>query len=149
MVHLTSQKIVHKDLAARNVLLDNKYSAKISDFGMSRLLTSRDYMVTVSKVGPLKWMAPECILNRVHSEASDVWSFGIVILEVLTQDIPYPDILDLGEFGYKFGAGLRPNKYVPENTPLRDLLLRCFREKPQDRPTFVQIDKELDHFKTV
>jgi len=76
MFHLHSEKIVHRDLASRNVLLTKSLIPKISDFGMSRVnLENEDANKTSSNVGPLKWMAPECISENKYSNKSDVWAF--------------------------------------------------------------------------
>src|SRR4051794_7029137 len=99
MIHLSSQRVIHKgiyltmklivitDLAARNILLASDLSAKISDFGLSRMLTSTEKIYSKSNTGPLKWMAPESLDKRQFSVASDVWSFGIVCLEGKTKSL--------------------------------------------------------------
>jgi len=145
MVHLSSLKIIHKDLAARNILLDEHCSPKIADFGLSKIMEQvQSSAATATKqFGPLRWMAPECFTESTFSEASDVWSFGIVCVEVLTQRTPYYDITELAQFVFKFAHGLRPNAYIPNQSPLRDVIERCFRENPSERPNFLQIHAEL------
>ncbi|PRP83188.1 Protein kinase domain containing protein [Planoprotostelium fungivorum] len=83
MRHLHAEKICHRDLAARNILLSGNLDPKISDFGMSRQQDSNEQeSKTRSNVGPLKWMAPEAIRDRVYSTKSDIWSYGVVVWEV-------------------------------------------------------------------
>jgi len=93
MQHLSSYKIVHKDLAARNVLLGEGFIAKVSDFGLSRAVEGLENDTYVSmnvNHGPLKWMAPESLYRKTFSSKSDVFSFGVLCIEVLTRDRPYP-----------------------------------------------------------
>lgn len=88
--HLQSEGIVHRDLAARNVLLSGTLVPKISDFGMSRFTEADTAAVTQSTVGPLKWMSPELLLKQEYGVKSDVWSFGVLLVEIVTRDEPYP-----------------------------------------------------------
>jgi serine/threonine protein kinase len=78
MRHLHRHNIIHRDLAARNILLSSVGEPKISDFGMSRVLQQENEGQTVTNIGPIRWMAPESLANRVYSKKSDVWTFGIV-----------------------------------------------------------------------
>ena len=96
MMYLESKRIIHRDLAARNVLVgqDGLSSVKLNDFGLSRTLTTSDYYQKTSndKI-PVKWMAPESLVDRKYSSASDVWSFGVLCWEVYEYGkTPYPDI---------------------------------------------------------
>jgi len=78
MLHLHNENIIHRDLAARNILLTGALRAKVTDFGFSRQIESSDTQSkTSSDVGPLKWMAPEALVNRTYSNKSDVYSFSI------------------------------------------------------------------------
>ena len=94
MVYLESRKIVHRDIAARNVLVARSglNSVKLNDFGLSRTISTSNYYKKQSndKV-PIKWMAPESIVDRKYSSASDVWSYGVFVWEVYEKGTtPYP-----------------------------------------------------------
>ena len=127
MAYLESMRIVHRDIAARNVLVGTAGLAtvKLNDFGLSRTLSTSDYYRKVSndKV-PIKWMAPECVIDRKYSTASDVWSFGVFCWEVFENGkTPYPDksvneLLPLLLRGYRMPR--------PENCPdsLYDVLVQ-------------------------
>eukprot|EP00045_Choanoeca_perplexa_P018104 m.277930 g.277930 ORF g.277930 m.277930 type:complete len:2740 (-) comp17715_c0_seq2:2905-11124(-) len=83
MNYLSSMNFVHRDIAARNVLLDTYFHCKICDFGMSRAVTNNDDYYTASQAKvPLRWTAPEAVVRRKFSEQSDIWSFGVLMWEV-------------------------------------------------------------------
>ncbi len=89
-VYISSLNIVHRDLACRNILVCNDKSLKITDFGLSRVLTSESDQELYIKTDqtnvklPWKWMAIEALKNGVYSSASDVWSFGVLLWEIAT-----------------------------------------------------------------
>lgn len=102
MHHLSKEGICHRDLASRNVLLDENFKPKISDFGLSRFVHTGSSSTTKfvlfclrpltdlllrSEVGPLKWMAPESLRDRLYSEKSDVWMFGVVCFEIMNRSV--------------------------------------------------------------
>eukprot|EP01083_Nonionella_stella_P149837 476479_1 len=90
--HLHSEGILHCDLACRNLMVDDKFRIKIADFGMSRFNRSLENQSDAT-YGPLKWMAPESLSDRKFSTSSDIWSFGIVLWELLSlASEPYPDM---------------------------------------------------------
>jgi len=142
MSHLASENIVHRDLAARNVLLSKDLQAKICDFGMSRVLgEGQDSNNTNATVGPVKWMSPEAILKRQYSEKSDVWSYGVVLYEILTRQAPHKALTPL-QVAAKIHAGLTVD--VPEGVPvISELMLECFKFESSNRPTFKQICVQL------
>lgn len=94
MLHLHSEcNVVHRDLATRNVLLSSTLEPKICDFGMSRILEpTQEEQCTESQVGPLRHLSPESINQRSYSQKSDVWSFGICLIEIITAHTVYPNI---------------------------------------------------------
>jgi len=83
MAHLERMKIIHRDLAARNVLVHENLSCKIGDFGLTRENFQGDYYrMTGSAPLPIRWMAPESIMDGTYSSLTDVWAFGIVLWEI-------------------------------------------------------------------
>jgi len=149
VLHLHSEGIVHRDLAARNILI-SKQAAKVSDFGLSRVTeTDESANTTTSNVGPLKWMAPECLTEKKYSQKSDVWSFGVVIWEILHPgSIPYPD-LDAFMAAHKVisrAAQLEVPDFEVAPT-LHKVMNDCFTYSVAERPTFKILCAELDELK--
>jgi len=142
MYHLHKHNIVHRDLAARNILLSQatpNAQPKISDFGMSRIIISKNTGKTKSNIGPVRWMAPESIATRIYSEKSDVWSFGIVVYEIVAQTEPHKNMDDLQAAIAIRDEGLTPK--IPSHCPqfLRELMMKCWNRNPEQRPTFEQV----------
>ncbi|MFH4975362.1 hypothetical protein AB6A40_002071 [Gnathostoma spinigerum] len=144
MEFMASRKIIHRDLAARNVLVADDFVMKISDFGLSRDIHYNNYY---RKKGngrlPIKWMALEALDSHVYTIYSDVWSFGILLWEIMTLGgTPYPSIAMQQLYsclkeGYRMEA--------PDNCPdeIYDVMVACWQEKPENRPSF---DTLVDYF---
>jgi len=135
MTHLHTENVIHRDLAARNILLGRDLEAVVADFGMSRMASSEDnVMQTKSEVGPLKWMSPENIADRLYSKKSDVFSFGVTLWEIFARRDPWDnkDALSVA-FAVKDGETLKPINCPPK---IAEIMLSCFAFKPINRPNF-------------
>ncbi|MCJ8730504.1 hypothetical protein PDJAM_G00185210 [Pangasius djambal] len=145
MQYLAEMKLVHRDLAARNVLVAEGRKMKISDFGLSRDVYEEDSYVKRSKGRiPVKWMAIESLFDHIYTTQSDVWSFGVLLWEIVTLGgNPYPGIAPERLFNL-LKTGYRMEK--PENCTeeMYNLMLRCWKQEPDKRPTFSEISKELE-----
>jgi len=145
--HLHSQNVIHRDIAARNILLTSSLEPKVSDFGMSRLVSSsRQSEHTASTVGPLFWMSPEALETREYSEKSDSYAFGILIWEVLSRKTPYDNFTNLSNVAIAtrvMTADLRPT--IPEyaDPNLVKIMTDCWQKDPKLRPDFKAIVKIL------
>lgn len=143
LIHLHAEKVVHRDLACRNLLLHKSGEVKISDFGMSRSFDGIND-VTQSDMGPLRWMAPECLQKKQYSPASDIWALGCVVIELLTGKPPfYGTTATDAAAGVAF-RGLTPP--IPERCPpqLADILMSCFQSDPANRPTASMVAQKLN-----
>jgi tRNA A-37 threonylcarbamoyl transferase component Bud32 len=145
MLHLHKHNVIHRDLAARNILLDNNDVPKISDFGMSRVLDLGPEGRTRCPLGPVCWMAPESLRkdNKVYSQKSDVWMFGIVVYEIIARQEPHA-----GQNPVEVAKQIRDNgltPQIPSNCPsnLRQLMLSCWNKQPELRPSFEDICRML------
>ncbi|XP_035995409.1 ephrin type-A receptor 6 [Fundulus heteroclitus] len=146
MKYLSDMGYVHRDLAARNILVNSNLVCKVSDFGLSRVLEDDPeaaYTTTGGKI-PIRWTAPEAIAYRKFSSASDAWSYGIVMWEVMSYgERPYwemsnQDVILSIEEGYRLPA--------PMGCPvaLHQLMLHCWQKERNHRPKFVDIVSFLD-----
>jgi predicted Ser/Thr protein kinase len=143
LFHLHNNNIVHRDLAARNILLSGTGDPKISDFGMSRLVNDNKGNTTKSNVGPIKWMAPESIKRKEYSKKSDIWSFGVVVWEVVTGQEPYKDE-DLMELALNI-RDTGKHLQIPDCEPIfQSIMTYCFNAEPHDRPEMDAICELLD-----
>ncbi|XP_041984982.1 tyrosine-protein kinase Src42A isoform X2 [Aricia agestis] len=149
MAFLESQNYIHRDLAARNVLVAEPTVVKIADFGLARLIKEDEYEARVGARFPIKWTAPEAANYSKFSIKSDVWSFGILLTELVTYGrIPYPgmsnaEVLHQVEHGYRMPC---PPNCPP---PLYEIMLECWNKDPLKRPTFETLQWKLEDFFTM
>uniref|UniRef100_A0A8C7HEA3 receptor protein-tyrosine kinase n=1 Tax=Oncorhynchus kisutch TaxID=8019 RepID=A0A8C7HEA3_ONCKI len=148
MKYLSEMSYVHRDLAARNILVNSNLVCKVSDFGLSRFLqeNSSDPTYTSSLGGkiPIRWTAPEAIAFRKFTSASDAWSYGIVMWEVMSfgerpyWDMSNQDVINAIEQDYR----LPPPPDCPAH--LHQLMLDCWQKERSARPRFAAIVSALD-----
>ncbi|PRP74128.1 hypothetical protein PROFUN_06453 [Planoprotostelium fungivorum] len=150
LIHLHSERVIHRDMAARNILLSRHLEPKLSDFGevlgMSREQLSTDSTnCTYSDVGPLKWMAPEAINEREYSTKSDVWSYGVVIWEIITRgETPYATLTAVEAAIGVTNRGLRLRIPPGTDAHLYKLMMMCWQAEANDRPSMREICDCLD-----
>ncbi|PIK59541.1 putative tyrosine-protein kinase [Apostichopus japonicus] len=147
MMYLGKRKVVHKDLATRNCVIDENYNLKITDNALSRDIFPSDYhCLGDNENRPVKWMAVESLVDRQFTSASDVWAFGVLLWELVTfGHTPYMD-LDPFEMVNYLRSGYRMSQ--PHNCPdeLFSLMACCWALMPQDRPKFSQLCAALTDF---
>ncbi|KAK4010278.1 hypothetical protein OUZ56_019424 [Daphnia magna] len=145
MDYLATKKVLHGDLAARNVLLADDGVVKVADFGMAKkMYYEGNYEKTGQGLMPVKWMAIESLTDRVFSSQSDVWSYGVLLWELFSLGkVPYPG-MEAGHLLIKtIQQGYRMEK--PDNAPnfFGEILSNCWKTDPKDRPTFNQLEATI------
>uniref|UniRef100_A0A8C2FDZ3 receptor protein-tyrosine kinase n=1 Tax=Cyprinus carpio TaxID=7962 RepID=A0A8C2FDZ3_CYPCA len=142
MEYLASKKFVHRDLAARNCMLDESYTVKVADFGLARDVYDKEYYSVHNKHGvklPVKWMALESLQTHKFTTKSDVWSFGVLLWELMTRGAPpYSDVnsFDITIFLLQGRRLLQP-EFCPD--ALYNVMIECWHPKPERRPTFSEL----------
>lgn len=137
--YLESKKFVHRDIAARNVLVSSHDCVKLADFGLSRWVEEQSYYKASKGKLPIKWMAPESINFRRFTTASDVWMFGVCIWEILMYGVkPFQGVKNNDVIG-KIEAGERLP--LPQGCPpaLYNLMCVCWQYEPSKRPSFADL----------
>ena len=146
MFYLEKQGYIHRDLAARNILVGENYICKVADFGLARLIEDDEYNAREGARFPIKWTAPEAALYNKFTIKSDVWSFGILLAEMVTKGrVPYPgmanaEVLAQVERGYRMP--------IPPGCPqpLYDIMLKCWNKVAEERPTFDFLQATLEDY---
>ncbi|GAB1609056.1 proto-oncogene tyrosine-protein kinase ROS-like isoform X2, partial, partial [Argonauta hians] len=149
--YLEEMHFVHRDLAARNCLVSSKNPkdmvVKIGDFGLARDIYKNDYYRKEGEgLLPVRWMSPESLVDGVFTTQSDIWSFGVLMWEVITYgQQPYPARTNLEVLQYVRSGGRLDR---PDNCPeyLYQLKLNCWNYAPEDRPTSCYILEQLELF---
>lgn len=140
MEYLSDTRSIHKDLAARNVLLSPHYVAKITHLSLSENQFASEYFSYQNRTVPIRWMPSEALFEDEWSMKSDVWSFGVFVWELYTVgELPYVTMSndEVAEALKQGDLRLLP----PPNAPsvIRELMLKCSSTDPRRRPTFTEI----------
>ncbi|GAB4838585.1 Serine/threonine-protein kinase sty46 [Ancistrocladus abbreviatus] len=137
MNYLHQNNIIHRDLKAANLLMDENEVVKVADFGVARVKAQSGVMT--AETGTYRWMAPEVIEHKPYDHKADVFSFAIVLWELLTGKLPYEYLTPLQAAVGVVQKGLRPT--IPKNThpKLAELLEKCWQQDPTLRPDFSEI----------
>ncbi|XP_055538906.1 uncharacterized protein LOC129726199 isoform X7 [Wyeomyia smithii] len=141
--YLESKKFVHRDIAARNVLVSSPTCIKLADFGLSRWVEDQSYYTSTKGMLPIKWMAPESINFRRFTTASDVWMFGVCTWEILMLGVkPFQGIKNCDVIGKLENGERLP---LPPNCPPRlySLMSQCWSYEPHKRPNFKNVKEVL------
>eukprot|EP00002_Diphylleia_rotans_P026513 TRINITY_DN5290_c0_g1_i4.p1 TRINITY_DN5290_c0_g1~~TRINITY_DN5290_c0_g1_i4.p1 ORF type:complete len:2519 (-),score=450.95 TRINITY_DN5290_c0_g1_i4:111-7667(-) len=140
-LHASTPAILHRDLKSLNLLLDDRGHVKVSDFGMTAI---QGYETKDRSNGSLQWMAPEIISGEEFTAAADVYSFGIVMWEVLSRRDPYEEqetVLSIA-VSVVF-ENLRPTIDFPIDLTLRSIMVQCWDPNPGVRPIFSNLIREI------
>uniref|UniRef100_A0A3B3DGK6 receptor protein-tyrosine kinase n=1 Tax=Oryzias melastigma TaxID=30732 RepID=A0A3B3DGK6_ORYME len=143
---LSTRNCIHRDVAARNVLLTDQHIAKICDFGLARDIRNDDsYIVQGNARLPVKWMAPESIFQCVYTLQSDVWSYGVLLWEIFSLGkSPYPNVAVDANFYrmIKDGHHMEAPDFAPAE--MYHLMTLCWSLEPTHRPTFKQVGEHIN-----
>ncbi|XP_070563671.1 fibroblast growth factor receptor 3-like [Ptychodera flava] len=151
--HLENQQVVHRDIAARNILISFDDIAKIADFGLSRDIYQKGQYQRHAKQGtlvPIRWMAPESLLTGVYTNKTDIWSYGELLWEMVTLgDTPYPEFLPIDSdfLTRQLCTGYRMPKPCHCTDDIYGMMRHCWRNDPEERPTAAGLSNNISRLK--
>jgi serine/threonine protein kinase len=146
MAYVHGRNFIHRDLKSDNLLISADKSIKIADFGVARIEVQTEGMTP--ETGTYRWMAPEMIQHRAYNQKVDVYSFGIVLWELITGLLPFQNMTAVQAAFAVVNRGVRPT--VPNDClpVLSDIMTRCWDANPEVRPCFVEVVKLLEAAET-
>ena len=135
-LHTHKPTIIHRDLKSLNLLVDEQWTLKVTDFGLSRF---KSQQLMTGQCGTFQWMAPEVVASQSYTEKADVYSFGVNLWELWTRKVPYGKLQPMQVAVAVMSKGKRPG--VPDDMPsaYRSLMEACWEQKPEKRPPFTEI----------
>ena len=142
--YLHSRKITHCDLKSSNLLVLENMKIKVSDFGLSRLKNIFSVSENKGRIGTSHWMPPEIMKAKKYEESSDVYSYGMILWELITGDIPYYGMTPNQIIGLVADFGKIVEMPKEGNLALRNLIKNCLIYEPERRPNLDHIIKYLD-----
>lgn len=139
MRYLHNSKLLHRDLKSSNLLLDKDYNCKVGDFGLTRFSKGTAAMQMTGQCGTFQYMAVEVLANKPYSEKADVFSFGILLWEIVARKLPYFGMQPMQVGMAVLNQGLRPT--IPKECPpsLAKLMRSCWDSDPSRRPSFSEL----------
>ena len=141
-LHTCTPMIVHRDLKSPNLLVDKNFTVKVADFGLSRTKRANaTFLSRQSRNGTLEWMAPEVLRNEQSNEKEDLYSFGVILWELITGSVPWSELLNPVQVVYAVGVQGR-RLAIPEDTcppSLHSLIEACWDGDPERRPSFEEV----------
>ncbi len=141
-LHGLDPPFIHRDLKSQNILIADHWQVKICDFGMARV---RSLGITMTKLGTLQWVAPEVLRDERYSEKADIYSYAILVWELVARKVPY-----VGQNSLVVARAVAFNHLRPEVAmdttpgPLAELMERCWNKTPDERPSFAEIIEFID-----
>jgi serine/threonine protein kinase len=143
MGYLHHRGVLHRDLKSANILLDSASNVKLTDFGLCRWQVEPPTAGSQKEVGTPRWMAPEVARREGFSKAADVYSFAMVLVELITHQVPFHGSSGVLAAALTAFHDLRPP--LPEQTPppMRELVEQCWEKVPSARPTFEEVQELL------
>ena len=143
MAYLEENNCIHQNLAAKNILVGENLICKVAGFSSARVISKEAYEVPTGTKFPIKWTAIEAVLRNVFTTKCDVWSFGIVLYEIITYgSSPYPgmtdaEVIEALQTGYRMPC--------PDDCPeqLYDIMKECWRDEAASRPTFKAVQGKM------
>ncbi|CAH8367123.1 unnamed protein product [Eruca vesicaria subsp. sativa] len=146
MAYVHGRNFIHRDLKSDNLLISADKSIKIADFGVARIEVHAEGMTP--ETGTYRWMAPEMIQHRAYNQKVDVYSFGIVLWELITGQLPFQGMTAVQAAFAVVNRGVRPT--IPNDClpVLTEIMTRCWDGNAEVRPSFVEVVSMLEAAET-